>query len=163
MLNQFLRRTYLVSRTREKKKNQSRTSRITKSKPISHSGNQIKVYVYLCSQYETTLFQKSHTFFSILYLPTKIWKYTGAFGWTNNWGMTGHTVTRDQNGKCARTIPQIRELSQPNANRALLAEKHLFLTRTTNQIPFFEGVGKQHCEACRILVPWPGTEPALGS
>ena len=39
--------------------------------------------------------------------------------------------------QCARTIPQNKELSQPNANRALLVEKQLFLTRTTYQIQFF--------------------------
>ena len=64
MLNQILRRIYLISRTREKK-NESRTSRITKSKPVSHSGNQIKVYLYLRSPYETP-FQKVTSFFNFV-------------------------------------------------------------------------------------------------
>ena len=162
MLNQFLRRTYLVSRTREKKKSKQKFKNNKEQTHISLRKPNQSICVFMLSIWNNT-FPKSHTFFSILYLPKKIWKYTGDFGWTNNWGMTGYTVTRDQNGKCAWTIPQIRELSQPNANRALLVEKHLFLTRTTNQIPFFWGGGKQHCKACRILVPWPGTEPALGS
>ena len=137
MLNQFLRRIYLTSRTRGKKSKQN----FKNNKKQTHFSLRKPKYICIYVLNMKHPFKKSQKLFASLYLPKKIWKYTGDFSvgtMTGVWQDTQWPGPKMENAmQCARTIPQNKELSQPNANRALLVEKQLFLTRTTYQIQFF--------------------------